>query len=90
MLNGYLSNTDREEGWIQGFRSLMKYKNDYHKLMPLFGLFIVCFNGSIYPVFNSIFSLAVSFNYTLKDSIKSLSCTFPAVNTNIGDRNRRC
>ena len=37
MLNGYLSHTDREEGWIQGFQNLMEYKNDYHKLMLLFG-----------------------------------------------------
>ena len=37
MLNSYLSHTDREEGWIQGFQSLMEYKNDYRKLMLLFG-----------------------------------------------------
>ena len=35
MLNDYLGHTDREEGWIQGFRSLMEYKIDYRKLMPL-------------------------------------------------------
>ena len=35
MLNDYLDHTDREEAWIQGFRSLMEYKNDYRKLMPL-------------------------------------------------------
>ena len=29
MLNDCLSHTDREEDWIQGFRSLMEYKNDY-------------------------------------------------------------
>ena len=33
MLNGYLSHTDREEGWIQGFQNLMEYKNDYRKLL---------------------------------------------------------
>ena len=38
MLNDYLGHTDREEGWIQGFQNLMEYKNDYHKLMPLFDL----------------------------------------------------
>ena len=37
MLIGYLSHTDREEGWIQGFQNLMEYKNDYRKLMLLFG-----------------------------------------------------
>ena len=37
MLNGYLSHTDREEGWIQGFRNLMEYEIDYCKLMLLFG-----------------------------------------------------
>ena len=26
MLNDCLSHTDREEGWIQGFRSLIEYK----------------------------------------------------------------
>ena len=26
MLNSYLSHTDREEGWIQGFQNLMEYK----------------------------------------------------------------
>ena len=36
MLNGYLSHTDREEGWIQRFQNPMEYKNDYRKLMPLF------------------------------------------------------
>ena len=36
MLNDYLDHTDREEDWIQGFRSLMECKNDYHRLMPLF------------------------------------------------------
>ena len=36
MLNGYLGHTDREEGWIQGFRSLMEYENNYRKLVPLF------------------------------------------------------
>ena len=29
MLNNCLSHTDREEGWIQGFRSLIEQKNDY-------------------------------------------------------------
>ena len=38
MLNGYLSHTDREEGLIQGFQSLIKCKNDYRKLMPLFDI----------------------------------------------------
>ena len=28
MLNGYLSHTDKEEGWIQGFQNLMENKND--------------------------------------------------------------
>ena len=37
MLNNYLDHTDREEDWIQGFRSLMENKNDYRKLMLLFG-----------------------------------------------------
>ena len=37
MLNDYLDHTDREADWIQVFRSLMECKNDYHKLMPLFG-----------------------------------------------------
>ena len=37
MLNDYLDHTDREEGWIQGFQSLMECKNDYRKLMLLFG-----------------------------------------------------
>ena len=37
MLNDYLSHTDREEGWIQGFQNLMEYKNDYRRLMLLFG-----------------------------------------------------
>ena len=36
MLNDYLDHTDREEYWIQGFQSLMEYKNDYRKFMPLF------------------------------------------------------
>ena len=36
MLNDYLGHTDREEDWIQGFRSLMECKNDYRKLMLLF------------------------------------------------------
>ena len=38
MLNDYLDHTDREEDWIQGFQNLMEYKNDYRKLMLLFGL----------------------------------------------------
>ena len=38
MLNDYLSDTDREEGWIQGFQNLMEYKNDYRKSMLLFDL----------------------------------------------------
>ena len=38
MLNDYLSHTDREEDWIQGFQNLMEYKNNYRKLMPLFDL----------------------------------------------------
>ena len=38
MLNDYLSHTDREEDWIQGFQSLMEYKNDYHRSMLLFDL----------------------------------------------------
>ena len=37
MLNDWLDQTDREEGWIQGFQNLMEYKNDYRKLMLLFG-----------------------------------------------------
>ena len=36
MLNDYLNHTDREEGWFQGFQSLMEYKNGYHILMLLF------------------------------------------------------
>ena len=36
MLNDCLSHTDSDEGWIQGFQNLMEYKNDYHRLMPLF------------------------------------------------------
>ena len=36
MLNDYLGHTVRDKGWIQGFQNLMEYKNDYHKLMPLF------------------------------------------------------
>ena len=36
MLNNYLSHTDREEGWIQGFQNLVEYKNDYSELMLLF------------------------------------------------------
>ena len=79
MLNGYLSHTDREEDWIQGFQNLMEYKNDYHKLMLLFDPLHFCFIGSVYPVFNSILSLTVSFNYTLNDSITSLSCSFSTV-----------
>ena len=31
MLNECLGRTDREEDWIQGFRSLMECKNDYHR-----------------------------------------------------------
>ena len=36
MLKNYLGHTDKEEDWFQGFQSLMEYKNDYHRLMPLF------------------------------------------------------
>ena len=85
MSNSYLSHTDREEGWIHGFQNPMEYKNDYRKLMLLFDLCIICFIGSVYPVFNSIFRLTVSFNYTLKDSIKPLSCSFPTVVISVKD-----
>ena len=39
MLSDYLGHTDREEGLIQGFKNLMECKNDYRRLMLLFGPF---------------------------------------------------
>ena len=38
MLIDWLDHTDREEGWIQGFRSLVECRIYYQKLTQLFDL----------------------------------------------------
>ena len=85
MLDDYLGHTDREEGWIQGFQSLMEYKICYRKLKPLFHHCIRCFITHVYPVFYGVFCMTVSFNYTLKYCIMSLPRAFPAVIVGIKD-----